>query len=168
MNRPEGTSRPIGGGFQMARCCGCIPLKAGVVIISLLWLAASIYNTFTYFSIFNKNGESSKNFWGCIGHWVLVYAILEIIIALSTFYGLIVVITRRKIKSLSYYVIISWVILTIVIALGIANIILVTVLKQHFLDYCDNGGTYTLDECNSAYDVLLPSTVTGAIIGEKQ
>ncbi|CAG8550088.1 2987_t:CDS:2 [Ambispora leptoticha] len=165
MNRPEGTSRPIGGGFQIRPCCGCISLKRAVVIISLLRLAGAIYKVITDFSTYNKSDQASKNFWEYVGHWILVDAILEIIVALGSLYGVIVVITRRKIKLLNYYVIIAWIILAITIALGIASIIAVVALKQHFLDYCDNGGTYTLDDCNSVYNILLPSTIISAIIG---
>ncbi|CAG8530190.1 11087_t:CDS:2 [Ambispora leptoticha] len=158
MSRPSETSSPLHLP-RMKTCCCCINLKAGVVIISILWLVFGLYEAIA--DIMAYRSTDTNNFYSYIYTFTLITGIMALFTVIGALYGLIVVSFAKITQT---YVIIAWLIAARYIINSIAEIILLLSLKDSFLSYCDLDG-YSEDTCLSTYNnVLLIAIIEDILI----
>ncbi|RGB41030.1 hypothetical protein C1646_810926 [Rhizophagus diaphanus] len=105
---------------KINKCCCCIPLKSGVVIITLLWLIYGAYATVAnaiYISVYRR---------------YIAVTILYGIVTLGATFGLYVLTFANTYKMLRKYSIIAFFIAAVEIMNNLATIIIIALYKQTF------------------------------------
>ncbi|CAG8749394.1 6870_t:CDS:2, partial [Rhizophagus irregularis] len=95
-------------GLQITKCCFCIPLKAGVIIISLLWLFIGLF--FTIFRVLglkryiqDKGLKEVSEEGSTIFTFEIMVMALDVYATLGATFGLYAVIFSKKYRMLKLY-----------------------------------------------------------------
>ncbi|CAB4414085.1 unnamed protein product [Rhizophagus irregularis] len=156
-------------GPHINNCCFCIPLKSGVIIITLLWLIFGIYAIInSSLSIASPDKENAFIY-------VKVQNIASIVFnALITFgaaFGLYVLTYANIPRMLSIYAKISYVIVGINVISHILTSVVFIVFKADILKSCAElianisaSGNEKSRACNEGYDDFLKSIIMSAVV----
>ncbi|KAF0527906.1 neurofilament triplet h protein [Gigaspora margarita] len=140
-------------------CCGCIKLRAGVIIISTLFLIYGLYYTFFGSLAIANNPSDGISY---------IYTIIFGSISLGTIYGLVVTWCSNTSRNLKIYSVIVNIIVTILIAKYLAEIIYIIVNRQSYLDDCItswvNKSSDPKDLCVNSYNITLVTEIIGDLI----
>ncbi|GBB84387.1 hypothetical protein RclHR1_00110020 [Rhizophagus clarus] len=150
-------------GLQIAKCCCCIPLKAGVIIISLLWLlgglfytvfgAASIKLSEQDIKIYGQEPQFSSTQYSTVVTFAIIMVVVYAFIALGAAFGLYAAIFSKKYKMLKIYSTIGYIIAGIQVLFSIASIIR-TIISKSICENYPAEGLYI--NCNQLYTFYLP------------
>ncbi|RGB41034.1 hypothetical protein C1646_739296 [Rhizophagus diaphanus] len=144
-------------------CCFCIPLKSGVIVITLLWLIFGIYAIInSSLSIASPDKENAFIY-------VKVENIASIVFnALITFgaaFGLYVLTYANMPRMLSIYSKIAYFIVGINVISHILTSVVFIVFKADILKSCaELIANISTRACNEGYDDFLKSIIMSAVI----
>ncbi|CAB4417673.1 unnamed protein product [Rhizophagus irregularis] len=115
-------------GLQITKCCFCIPLKAGVIIISLFWLFAALFLIiFRVLSLKlymqDKELREVSEEYSITFTSVIIMIVLNAFVTLGTAFGLYAVIFSKKYRMLKLYSTFGLIMTVIEVIIGIAVII---------------------------------------------
>ncbi|GET55024.1 hypothetical protein GLOIN_2v1124289 [Rhizophagus irregularis DAOM 181602=DAOM 197198] len=115
-------------GLQITKCCFCIPLKAGVIIISLLWLFIGLF--FTIFRVLglkryiqDKGLKEVSEEGSTIFTFEIMVMALDVYATLGATFGLYAVIFSKKYRMLKLYSTLGFIAAGIEVIIGIAVIV---------------------------------------------
>ncbi|RIA87854.1 hypothetical protein C1645_776377 [Glomus cerebriforme] len=130
-----------------SQCCYCIPLKAGVVFISLLWLIYGIYGIISnvmYFASPEYVELVRKNF-EIFNGYIITAIILYGLVIIGSAFGLFVITFANTTRMLLIYSKIAYGILTIeIISRIISFVIIILYASPVLLTYVIVGGVFTI------------------------
>ncbi|CAB4399927.1 unnamed protein product [Rhizophagus irregularis] len=137
---------------KINECCCCIPLKSGVVIITLLWLIYGAYATVEnaiYISVYRRR--------------YIAVTILYGFVTLGATFGLYVLTFANTSKMLREYSIIAFFIAAVEIMKNLATIIIISLYKQTFsLKKCANNNYDYYGGCNILIVIAVISILLSA------
>ncbi|GBC15796.1 uncharacterized protein OCT59_027666 [Rhizophagus irregularis] len=158
------TKRP-----HINNCCFCIPLKSGVIIITLLWLIFGIYAI-----IDSSLGIATPNKVNALIYFKVQYIASIVFNALITFgaaFGLYVLTYANIPRMLSIYAKIAYVIVGINVISHILTAVVSVVFKADILKLCAELNANIIASvneksgaCNEEYDDFLKSIIMSAVV----
>ncbi|RIA82603.1 hypothetical protein C1645_787555 [Glomus cerebriforme] len=156
----------------MTKCCCCIPLKIGVIIISSLWLAGGVYQTTNgIINIISPDRTDEPNRVGNIRGPIIAAIVLYGLVTIGAAFGLFVVLFANTPKMLSIYSKIAYCIAAIYIISNLVEVIAIVLSKSKFLEDCkvySNSSTESQAEkdsaCLSMYNSIFKYIIIVAVI----
>ncbi|GES98001.1 hypothetical protein GLOIN_2v1689810 [Rhizophagus clarus] len=136
-------------GLQIAKCCFCIPLKAGVIIISLLWLLGGLSFAVllvTNIRINRQEAQIAPEDYSDVVTFAISMVVIYAFISLGAAFGLYAVIFSKKYKMLKFYSTIGYIITGIQVLFSITSIIYLIIFKKICENYSKGSST-----CNQLY-----------------
>ncbi|KAF0555797.1 hypothetical protein F8M41_016788 [Gigaspora margarita] len=127
----------------MARCCCCIPLKAGVIIITLLWLFTSIISAIADVAVI-KNTEQLYD-----KRYYVVDLVASAITFLITTFGLFVTCCAKSSTIIKIYAVLFAILVVIQIAHLIYMCIFIATYHDSYMSTCLS----TIKSSNSTDDI---------------
>jgi len=151
---------------RMTTCCCCIKLKPAAWCISFIWMIWALYEGILFVLSYSNGIKFGGNFLSYLDtSYSLATAILSFIILIGSLYGLFVLSCANVYRLLRIYVVVAYIITFLYSFLAVFEFVLVLVSRQGFLDDCINAEDQSAhDDCTTAYNLLLPGTITAGII----
>ncbi|RIA93641.1 hypothetical protein C1645_735408 [Glomus cerebriforme] len=155
---------------QIATCCFCIKLRAGVVIISFIWLIYGIFETVpNSFIIISSN--SVQNVYSYINEFLIPITVFYGLITIGAAFGLFVVTCKNTPKMMLIYSKVAYVIAGAEIISRLLVISLIIMYRSRFFDECtqsiDNVSSrieFSVDACNQGYIFSLTFSIAFAVV----
>ncbi|GBB84391.1 hypothetical protein RclHR1_00110024 [Rhizophagus clarus] len=148
---------------QLTKCCSCIPLKAGVVIASSLWLIYGIFQTVSnilYLISPNEGTNLYRYISVCTFSTIIFYGFITI----GALFGLFVVAFSNTYKMMSIYSKIARGIVGFDIISHIVTIVVIVMYKSSILDKCVGPNDIDSDACNQTYTSALTLSIAVAVV----
>lgn len=157
---------------QMANCCGCVRLKAGVLIISILWLIDGLIGSLS--NIFVLASREITDITDLVTDSIrynrgfsILPAILYILITFGAVFGLFAI-TRSTHKWLFNYSKVAYGIAGAEIVVHVYMIILIIVHRSSIMEECERYIETTSPEfgyaCAQGYNYSLTFNIAYAIV----
>uniref|UniRef100_A0A1D1Y7P6 Lysosomal-associated transmembrane protein 4A n=1 Tax=Anthurium amnicola TaxID=1678845 RepID=A0A1D1Y7P6_9ARAE len=153
---------------NVTNCCCCVPLKTGVVIITILWLLFGIYEIVTNtLELATPTKENSFTYIKVVDIAAIIFSGL---ITIGAAFGLFVFIFANTSRMLLIYSKIAYGIVAINIADYILSLIVAIVLKSEVMEHCkqflfnripDNEKN---NACSDNYNDIITSIVMSAVV----
>jgi len=143
----------------ITRCCCCIRLRPGVIIINTLWTLYGIYCIYAYSSsavIYNDWGGSIVNL---AISMAIIYSILTLL-SLS----LLIMVSTNKIKNFIVFKSLAY---TIALFYGTIELVPMSIYfanRDAYNSLCEAKSNNTSVECKSVIDTLIVSFIVGLVI----
>ncbi|GBB84394.1 hypothetical protein RclHR1_00110027 [Rhizophagus clarus] len=159
------------------KCCCCIPLRAGVIIISIIWLLVGAYQTIR--GIINLvslpgtdgNGIFSVGLFQNLRAFIIITIVLYALVTIGAAFGLFVVICANKSRMLLIYSKIAYCIAAIQIISNILDIIAIALFNkemekicQEFSSFQSNNSCSTINKASLAYGIIITIIVAIFVI----
>ncbi|RGB31908.1 hypothetical protein C1646_707839 [Rhizophagus diaphanus] len=122
------------------KCCYCIPLRIGVIIISIIWLLFGAYQTAKGIAslaiAIPNNGVFSVGLFQNLRTFIIISVILYALVTIGAAFGLIVVLCTHKSRKLAIYAKVAYFIAVIQIISNILDIAAVALLNKELKKMC--------------------------------
>jgi uncharacterized membrane protein/cbb3-type cytochrome oxidase subunit 3 len=154
----------------MTNCCFCIKLKAGVVIISLLWLIEGTFGTVNNILILTSSNKEISVY-DYVSVFTIPITIIHGLITIGAIFGLYVLTCAPTSKMLLIYSKVAYCIAGIESIFRILIIIVIVIYKSAFLEDCTNSienissrVEYSSDACNQGYVYSLTFAIAFGVV----
>ncbi|CAG8630133.1 18292_t:CDS:2 [Acaulospora morrowiae] len=145
----------------MDRCCFCINLKAGVIIISIIGLAYGILEAILNIIIY----KNSDRYYNVYRAYCLFGAILFVSIALDSAFGIFALCFANAAKILRVYSRTFYVLMVLYICYELASLGIYVGYKNEIIDACNiNKEKDDKTNCNEDYKTQLIISIVVLII----
>ncbi|RIA92694.1 hypothetical protein C1645_764361 [Glomus cerebriforme] len=151
---------------HLTKCCFCVPLKAGVVIISSLWLIYGIFQSVSnalYITSPNQGTNVFRYIIPCTLSMVIFYGLITI----GALFGLFVVTFTNTYRMLSIYSKVANCIVGIDIISHFVTIVVIVLYRSTILEKCLGPGSITstrIDACDGEYTSVLTLSIAVTVI----
>ncbi|CAB4391443.1 unnamed protein product [Rhizophagus irregularis] len=161
------------------KCCYCIPLRIGVIIISIIWILFGAYQTAKGIAslaiAIPNNGVFSVGLFQNLRAFIIVSVILYALVTIGAAFGLIVVLCAHKPRKLEIYAKIAYIIAAIQIISNIIDIAAVALLNKEMKKMCsqfpqgfsstaNQFANYATDTCSSTINNISSASLAYVII----
>ncbi|CAI2168056.1 13127_t:CDS:2 [Funneliformis geosporum] len=152
-------------------CCGCVRLKAGVLILSILWLIEGLlYSVTSILSLISRDYIDFTDMPDSFHHnrsFFILPAVVYVLITIGAVFGLIAV-TRVSIQWLPKYSKVAYGIAGAEVVVHVYLIILTIVQKTSIIEECENYIKATNPQfgyaCNQGYNYGLTFSIAYAVV----
>ncbi|RHZ84459.1 hypothetical protein Glove_81g76 [Diversispora epigaea] len=120
----------------MNKCCLCINIRTGVIIISFIWFFSGLYTAISNIVYFTTETESYYSFLSYVKAYNIPVSIIGFSISFCALFGLYVIHWNETARLLKIYSIIAYVIVATLTILEIVNIAIYFSYKDDFESKC--------------------------------